>query len=324
MRSRFAIACCALLLSACGSGDRPDSWHPYTSQGAYSAALSADGHYAITGSIRHGGSLWDTRRHERLYDWNHQPGDYTSIVASAFSPEARFAATASSQDLVLWNLDNGQPVWFWSAPAEILALELAPAGDFALLGLGNHQAVYFDIKNGGLRQTLQHPARVRSVALSADARLALTRRPDDYRARLWDLNSGELLHTLEFANSLDTVALSPNGERAFSAATLDQAHIWDTATGKILHTLSGNEPLQPRRISYLSARFSEDGQQLLTGTASGLVQLWSVGSGTELRRWRIHKRDPYGPTSTGVLAVSFGNDGHYYAIGSNGVFNILR
>lgn len=323
MRRALATACCALLLSACSSEDQPDSWHAYTHQGAYSATLSSDSHYALLGSVDHGGSLWDTRQHERLYDWNHQPDGYTSIVASAFSPEGRFAASASSQDIVLWNLDDGQPVWFWSAPAEILALALAPAGDFALLGLANHQAVYFDIKHGGLRQTLYHPARVQAVALDDSASLALTG-ADDYQARLWDLTNGTLLQSLTFGNSVDTVALSPDGQRAFSSASLDQAHIWDTRSGAILHTLSGDEQFQPRRVSYLSARFSEDGQSLLTGTASGLVQLWDVSSGEELRRWRIHTRELYGPASRGVLAVGFGLDGHYYAIGSNGLLNILR
>lgn len=319
----LALACCALLLSACSSGDDPDSWHAYTSQGTYSATLAPDSRYAIVGSIRHGGSLWDVRLNERLYDWNHQQGDYTNIVASDFSPDGRFAATASSQDIVLWNLDDGQPIWFWSAPAEILSLRLSPAGDFALLGLANHEAVYFDIKNGGLRQTLRHPARVRSVALDDSARFALTG-ADDYVARLWDLTRGERLHSVSFENTVDTVALSPDGRRAFSSATLDQAHIWDTASGEILHTLSGDESFRQRRISYISARFSDDGEQLLTGTASGMVQLWNVSNGEELRRWRVHKRDAYGPTSTGVEAVSFGSDGRYYAIGANGLLNILR
>ncbi|MBS99209.1 MAG: hypothetical protein CMI01_11090 [Oceanospirillaceae bacterium] len=318
----LALAC-TLLLTGCGSGDAPESWHAYTSQGSYSASFSADSRSAMIGSIRHGGSLWDIQRHERLYDWNHQQGEYANIVDSSFSPEGRFAVTATSQDMVLWTLDDGQPIWFWSAPSEILSIALSPGGDFALLGQANHEAVYFDIKNGGISQTLRHPARVRSVDLDDSASLAITG-CDDYQARLWSLATGELQHSIQFDNTVDTVELSADGRFAFSSATLDQAHIWDTASGKILHTLSGDEALWKRRVSYISARFSDDGQRLLTGTASGTVQLWSVSSGQELRRWAVHKRAAYGPTSTSVQAVAFGNDGRYYAFGSNGLLNVLR
>lgn len=313
----------ALLLTGCSGGDAPESSHAYTSQGVYSATLSPDSRYAILGSNLHGGSLWDVRRNERLYDWNHRQGEYTTIVDSSFSPDNRFAATASSLDLVLWNTDNGQPVWYWSAPSEILSVALSPAGDFALLGLANHEAVYFNIKNGGIQKSLRHPARIRSVALDGSASLALTG-ADDYKARLWDMTRGEELFSIEFGNTVDTVALSNDGRVAFSSATLDLAYIWDTASGKILHTLSGDETLWKRRVSYLSARFSEDGQKLLTGTASGKVQLWNVGTGQELRSWRVDKRQAYGPTSAGVEAVGFGTDGRYYAIGTNGLLNVLR
>lgn len=321
-RAAFLL-CSALLLSACGSGDAPESAEAYTAQGAYSATLSPDGRHAIIGSTQHGGSYWDTRQHERLYDWNHKQDGYTNIVDSSFSSDSRFAATASSIDLVLWNTDDGQPVWYWIAPSEVLAIALSARGDYALLGLGNHQAVYFDIKNGGIRRTLLHPARVRAVALDDGAGLALTG-DDAYTARVWDINSGKELHSISFDNTVDTVELSDDGRVAFSSATLDKAYIWDTQSGEILHTLSGNEMLWKKRISYISARFSADSQQLLTGTASGMVQLWDVSSGEELRRWKTQKRDVYGPTSTSVEAVGFGSDGRYYAIGSNGLINVLR
>lgn len=323
MRRALLIAATGLLLAGCISGDAPQSWKELTAQGAYSAALSDDGQHAIVGSMQHGGSLWDVPGDARLFDWNHQQGQYTNIVAADFSPDGGFAATASTQDLVLWNVSDGKSIGYWSAPSEVLSLALAPLGDYALLGLANHEAVYFDIRNGGIRKTLRHPARVRAVALDRAANLALTG-CDDHKVRLWDLDSGKQLQTLNFGNTVDTVALSDDGNLAFSSASLDRAVIWDTRTGKVLHSISGNEMFWRRRVSYLTARFSADGQQLLTGTASGTVQLWDTQSGKQLRRWTAHKREAYGPTSTGIHAVGFGSDSQYYAIGSNGLLNVLR
>ncbi len=324
---RTTLAACmaaalAVLLAGCNRTEDPTNWHEYAVQGVYSASLSEQGHYALIGSIQHGASLWDTTTNARLFSWNHKAGEYSIIVASALAPDESFAVTAGQQDLTLWSLITGKPVWYWSSPAEILSMDLNPGADFALLGLANHEAVYFDIKNGGVSRTLHHDSRVRSVDLSQDGRLALTG-SDSYRARLWDLQSGEVLHTLEFGNVVDTVAFSPDGRLAFTSGSLDKAVIWDTRSGETRQTLSDFGSLFQRRMSFLCARFSASGEQLLTGSAAGIVQLWDVDSGQELKRWNLHKRAAYGPTSTGVYAVAFSSEG-YYAIGSNGLINLLR
>ena len=312
----------AMLLSGCDSANKPAAWHQYATLGTYSADISSDGRYAVIGSQEEGGSLWDIQKNARLFDWNHKAGERSIIAESGFSPEAKFAVTANQQDLVLWHTDTGQAEWFWSSPGEILDLDIAPEGNYALLGLGNHEAVYFDIKNGGVRQTLRHEGRVRSVSLSQDTLTAVTG-SDDYKTTLWDMRSGKQLQQITLNNIIDVVALAPNTHVAFSASNLDQAILWDTRTGEVIHTLSGSDGFFPKRVSFVAARFSANNEQLLTGTASGLIQLWDVSSGSELKRWRAHKKDPYGPTSTSIYAVGFGN-GEYYAAGSNGIMNILK
>lgn len=320
----YTILLCgsALLLSGCDNADAPANWKEYALSGTYTGSISESAEFSAIGSFNHGGSLWKTAGHERLFNWNHEADSFSLIAATAFSPEEQYAATANQQDLVLWNTNTGQSEGFWSSPAEIMQMDLSPNGDFALLGLADHTAVYFDVKNGGVKRTFRHEARVRSVDLSADGALALTG-SDAYNTRLWSVETGEMLKEIKLSNVVDTVALSANGNYAFSAGSLDKAIIWDTNSGEVMHTLSDiNSPIQ-KRISYLSARFSSDNNQLLTGTASGLVQLWEVNSGKELKRWRVHRRDPYGPVQAGVYAVAFGA-GKYFALGSNGIMNELK
>ncbi len=311
-----------LLVSACSSGDSPEREVEYAVQGLYSAALSSDGKYAVIGSIQHGGSLWDANDHERLYNWNHQKDIYTNVVASAFSPDNQYAITADQQEMVLWEVNGGRPHWFWNAPDEVLDVDLAPNGNFALLGLENHTAVYFDIKNGGVQRTLYHDSPVKSVDLSDDGLLALTG-SDNHQAKLWNMQDGKLTHTLDHENSVNTVALSPNSRYAFSASQLDKAYIWDTQSGEILHTLSGDEGYIQKRLSYTAAVFSSNSDQLLTGNTGGTVQLWDVREGKELRRWEVFFRDAFRPTSATLYAVGFADNG-YKAIAANGYINELK
>ncbi|MBV0933949.1 WD40 repeat domain-containing protein [Marinobacterium weihaiense] len=314
----------AALLAGCGA-DSADESHALTEQsGVYSADLSPDGRHALVGAVSHGGSLWDLQQQARQFDWNHQAGEFSVLSAVDFSPEGRYALTATPQDLVLWNLASGESEGFWSSPGEILDAELSAQGNYALLGLDTFEAVYFDIRRGGIRTSLRHPARVRAVALSSDERFALTG-ADDRIARLWDLENATEVQRIELGNAVDTVALSPNGRLAFSAGSLDQALVWDTESGRVLFTLSGNEALFPRRLSYLSARFSRNSDQLLTGRADGTVELWDLNRQQVMRRWKVDKAAAYGPTSTGVVALGFGADSQsWLAIGSNGRVNWLR
>lgn len=315
----FALLALGALLSACNNADDPsDSWESAV-QGLYTAAISSDGERGIVGSIHHGGSLWDMKRKERLFNWNHTKGNYTLLVSAAFSPDGRYAATASDRTIVLWETTTGAPVWFWTAPGNILSMDLTPDGNYAALGLANHTAVLFDIKNGGIKRTFIHQGKVRSVSLSGDGKLLLTG-SDDQTAKLWDLQSAEQLHSWQHDNQVITTALSGNGKYAFSAAQADKAIIWDVRSGQPVHTLPIKKGSYIVGAAYTAARFSEDERQLLTGTNSQLVQLWDAASGEQLRRWMISKKEQWKPTSASVLAVGFSATGRdYVAIGSNGL-----
>ena len=308
------------LLTACSDTPAPQQTLETTVRGANSAALSSDSQYALVAAVDHGGSLWDLRSGERLFDWNHQSSSYTTINHTAFSTDNLFAVTATPFEIVLWSTQTGEPQWFWKTPDEILDLDILANGRYALLALANAEAVIFDIQQGGVLKRLYHPASVRSVAINDAGSLALTG-ADDYVARLWDVASEQIKFEREFSNLINTQAISPNDRFAFTAETLGSAQIWDLTSGETLHSLSGDEWYWPKRVSYLSARFSSDSSQLLTGTASGLVQLWDVGSGKEIGRWRVSTKEQYGPVQTAVYDVSFGPGTSISALGSNGIWN---
>lgn len=309
-----------LSLNGCGSAEGPNSWQNYATLGLYTASLSNDGSLAVVGAQEEGGSLWVVDTGERRSDWNHQKGERTIIAKTAFSPEGDFAITANQQDLVLWHTSTGKPEWFWSSPGEILSIALTPKGQYALLGLANHTAVFFDVINGGVKRTLRLKGRVRSVALSADGKTAITG-DDDYTTSVWNIETGELLHQMTLENIIDTVAISDDGKTAFSASSLDKGVVWDIDSGEVISYISGNESFMQKRISYLSARFSSDASELITGASSGAVQLWDTANGEMLRNWKAYKKDLYGPNSVSVLAVAFSDTGGYLAVGSNGVLN---
>lgn len=316
-RSRTALLLTLLALSACDAKSPDSSWEQ-ASKGSYSAALSPDSRYSLIGSINHGGSLWEIERNQRLFNWNHQTDQVSTIIACAFSPEGNFAITADHQTLVLWDSKSGQALSFWTAPSEVLSVALSPEGRYALLGLGDHSAVLFDVRRGGIKRSFYHQDRVLSVALSADGKLALSG-SQDQTAKLWDIESGKLLHSWTHQDDVITVALAANGKQALSVAKYDRAAVWDTSSGRKRGELALGANAIKRGQAFSSAAFSADGSQLLTGSSDREVQLWSTRDFSSLAQWTVPKRDPWKPTSASILAVGFGSKpGNYYAIASNG------
>lgn len=321
MFKRLATVLLSLsLLTACSDSGGPQQTLETTVRGANTAAIAPNAYFALVAAVDHGGSLWDLRSGERLFDWNHQSGSYTTINHTSFSDDALYAVTASPFDIVLWSTQTGEPQWYWKTPDEIHDVDIVGNGRFALLGLDNAEAVIFDIQQGGILKRMHHPASVRSVAIDTEGTLALTG-ADDYIVRAWDVASEQVKFERKFSNVIDSVALAPNGQLAFSAEALGSAQIWDITTGERVHSLSGDEWYWPKRVSYISARFSDDSSELLTGTASGLVQLWDVATGAELKRWRVATKESYGPVQTSVYDVVFGPGSSISAMGSNGIWN---
>jgi len=310
-----------LFLSACDFAEKPAGSFEVATRGAYSAALSQDGSFALIGSTNHGASYWQVEQQERLFDWNHQPGAFTEITACAISANGEFALTANAQQMVLWNTQTGESLTYFNAPAEILSVSLSRSGKYALLGLSNFTAVLFDAKKGGVLRTFHHDSRVRSVHLSADSSLALTG-ADDHQARLWDVKKGKLLHSREHRENVQLVRLSPNNKLALTVSKYDQALVWSTDTGEPVAELEISGEALKRGKSFTAAEFSSTGDYLLTGSSNREVTLWNTNTMKSEKMWRLTKRKWMKPTGATVLTMAF-TDKNIIAMGSNGLLYSL-
>lgn len=317
----FTLACSIPFIVACSSGDAV-STSELASQGLYSADISDDAASSLVGSIQHGGSLWSNQKNERRFNWNHAKDEFTPLISVDIDPSGQYAVTGGARTLVLWNIVTGQSEGFWNTPGDIKSLMASNNGDFALVGLDDQTARYFDVKNGGIKQTFRTGAVVRSVSLNKAGSLAVTG-DDNYNVTLWDVKSGQKLHQWQLSNRIANATLSLDGKYVFAAAQLGTAKIWSTSTGEVVSEISTGG-LTSRNITYSRAKFSEDSRYILLGGINSSVKLLNVLSGESLKSWTLNKKDKLRPTGSSVLAVAFSTNDRFYAIGSNGLLNILR
>ncbi|GGX47398.1 WD40 repeat domain-containing protein [Saccharospirillum salsuginis] len=302
------LALSVLVLGGCGVEGYEQRWE-VAIKGAYQGSLSRDGNRLVVGAIHHGGSLWQVDPPARQFDWNHRPDGYTEILYTAFSPNRQYAMTADYHTLVLWDVETGENVWYWSAPARIQAVDLSADGRFALVGLSSNRAVLFDAINGGILREFAHGGPVISVSIDAEATRALTG-SEDLTARLWNVQSGDNLRTFSMSNQVTLVELSDDGRQALIAPARESAEVWDIANQAKQVEL----PVDDHRI--YSARF-ESNNRLLLGTTHRRLLQYDTRTGKRTGQWEIGNFWQNTYQSATVLDMTWRNDG-LWVIGSDG------
>ncbi|MCO5166720.1 MAG: protein kinase [Planctomycetes bacterium] len=233
----------------------------------------------------------------------------------AFTPDgARLVSISRRGTLTVWHTLAGAPLRRLRQPArDLFALALVDGGRVAWVGDADGRLVAWDLASGAPAATARHgeevtcavtlpdgrvatggqggvrrwrldgaeaagPAlapgeRARGLAVTADGRrLAVLTRDG---ASLWDLEAGARLGDLEGAPArLDQVVALPDG--GLLGATARALVRWAPGDLVAAQTI-------PHPTSTYALAVSPDGRRALTGASDGVVRLWDLTRGAEVR-----------------------------------------
>lgn len=231
------------------------------------------------------------------------------LAVAAVPGTAKVYAGGTDGKIYLIDFDEAKPTPVtWAAHAGYVS-GLALAGKSLVSGGSDHQLIWWNADTREkVRAAEPHDKKwVRSVATSPDGKLVASA-GDDMVCRLWEADSGKLLHEfvghdkltgLGFASKLYCCRFSPDGKHLATGDQTGTAFVWDTATGKqvgkvrapLLFTGDGNGHTYG---GVRAVAFSPDGSRVaLAGNIGGdtstilnskaLVQVfdWKAGKMTQ-------------------------------------------
>ena len=237
-----------------------------------SVILSADGRYALSGSMDKTLKLWDVSTGLCLRTFDGHSSDVNSVCLST---NGKYALSGSAdKTLKLWDVLTGRClgtfVNSWWDGGDVNSVCLIANGKSALSGSTDKTLKLWDVSTSQCLRTFQgHSSTVTSVSLSADERYALSG-SDDKTLKLWDVSTGQCLRTFEGRGYVCSVCLSADGRYALSGSRDNTLKLWETETGECVHNFEGHTN------SVYSVALSADGKYALSGSSDDTIKLFRL------------------------------------------------
>jgi len=208
--------------------------------------------------------------------WETAPPQEVSQIAFSIDGQTILGRSSMNEGsfVFLWTAATGQLQQTLSGQYEMHDAAFSPDGSLVVTGCGDRRARIWDATNGQELRVLQgHSERVDSAVFSPDGSKILTSCGMDGTARIWDVSSGALLHTLwndygiELSEGPIASAFSTSGDQVLTGAYFWKApavvvRLWNAGTGELEREWEHHIG-EPYDIASVSLHVSSDAMKAL-------------------------------------------------------------
>jgi len=260
-----------------------------------SVAFSSDGRHLISGSgddpsfrpADFSARVWDVSTGQEIQKFT---GHSAAVTSVAFTPDGLQGLSGSIDGTVrIWSIATGQESNRVVQGSRINGIAVSKDGRYLVSAGGGYQQPkqayvvhLWDLLTGRQLQAFQgNEKEVLSVGVNLSGTQVLAAGRDGV-ARVWDANSGTLLHQLRVpaASTVHSTIFSPDGALALTGSEDNVIRFWNLANDKVTSQLGGL--VKPLGAIAYSTTF----HAIATGDDAGTIRIWDAASGEQTKSFK--------------------------------------
>jgi WD40 repeat protein len=203
-----------------------------------------------------------------------------------FSPDGtKIIGKTHENEACIWDVVSGEILYRMSYYVYFSAAAYSPDGK-KIVASGDYEATILDAESGLPIINFSGPSSGNYKSKFSPNHQNVITYFDDYKARIWDIFSGESIQTfLNYPYAFEDINFSPDGK---SIVTIDRdtIRIWDASRGLLSVKFSGRNTFKLNNVKY-----SQDGKSIITSSVDDTIRIWKASSGSLLKKISLHKID---------------------------------
>lgn len=217
--------------------------------------------------------------------------DMRNIYMTGFSPDGLTYITRNREatQFDIWDIDNDRIKISITGNNgfEMASPKISPDGNF-LAGLLDYTLKIWDTNNGQPIYTLEEfltndpwEGSYEIFEFSPDSKYLATGIPLTGEIKIFDMDNGTHISTIQWHEFLKSIAFSPDGKKLASGSndvnSRDIIRIWDVASGDLISAI------QKSNENVTSMVYTLDGETIISGSSNGTVRIWRTSDSSLLR-----------------------------------------
>lgn len=258
----------------------PINWleKPPTLDPIFAVALTRDGQFAACArgnriDVYHvpSGQLVTRLADEKLASAGLTNAAHRDVINSlAFNPDGTLLASSAFREVKLWRRPRDVKKFSLSVSNPVSMFAVSPDRKWIATAGAEHQIALYQVETRELRRTLfGHTNEIRSLKFSPDS-ARLCSGSTDKTVRLWDVNSGATLASVEAPSEVNAVAWLAEGQQVAAGGRDGVVRLWTIPGFAVVKELKTPD------ISVTALEVLADGKQLLAGGSDGVVRQWKI------------------------------------------------
>ncbi len=225
-------------------------------------SIATNGDLVVLGSQDGTAKIWHMATGQQLMPY----ADHNSPVSMIAISSDIIVSGSDDGTVKIWKT-NGETLHTFKETSEILSVAITH--DKVVIGTNDRIIKVRSLTTGEVLLALK-PFR-HEIKISDDKMIGIS---DRGIAGIWDINTGELIHTLE-SGLQPRFQVAINNEKAITT-TKDTLKIWSVNTGKLLHTI------KDKNTDTISS-IAINGDTMVTALWNRSAAIWNINTGQLLR-----------------------------------------